>query len=125
MAYMRIKVGSTILPSPTSVNLTDEILWSSSTGRSVSTGEMMGASITGKRTLEIEWQWITATEFANIMNALPRGFFSNVVYESTTGVKYCEMEKAYRGNFTREDAGTVDSKGTHYYKSVKVSIIEK
>ena len=45
----QIKVGKVVLPSPTEVNITDEILWSSGTGRSVKTGEMLGAVVAIKK----------------------------------------------------------------------------
>lgn len=122
--YMRIKVGSTVLPSPTDVTISDEILWSSSTGRSVKTGEMLGSVVAVKHTLEVVWTNITTSQYNIIKNALPAGFFSNVLYEdSSGGNETVEMAQAYRSNFTREDGNIRGN--THYYKSVKVSIIEK
>lgn len=126
--YMRIVVGGTTLPSPTSVNVTDEILWSSSTGRSVSTGEMLGSAIASKRTLDIEWQWLTEAEFNTIKNAMPKGFFGAVKYQDSTGVDVVNMTQAYRGNIQREDGGhhkNASGGYVHYYKSVKIQVIEK
>lgn len=131
----RLKINGVVLPSPTSVEISDEILWSSSTGRSSETGEMLGAVKDIKHTLDVEWQWITSEEWATIRDAMPPtksrpkvGFFSNVVYESTGSSTFVSMDQAYRSNFTRDDGSYVKNKnGTydHYYKTVKVQIIEK
>lgn len=126
--HIVLKVDGTTLPSPTDINISDEILWSTSTGRSSETGEMLGAVISTKRTLEVEWKWITASEFSTIKDALPRGFFNNVVYGNSNGDAIITLDKAYRGNIQREDGGYIRNKGgsyTHYYKSVKIQIIEK
>lgn len=121
--YALIKVDGVEIASPTSVNVTREILWSSSTGRSVTTGKMLGSVIATKRTMEVEWTNITAAEYKAIRNALPAGFFGPVEYESSSGTELITMNKAYRSNFTESDKGYVGS--THYFSSVKVSIIEQ
>lgn len=120
---VQIKVGGTILPSPTNADLTNEQIWSSGTGRSVKTGEMLGAVVAIKRTIDVEWQWIKHSEFLKIQNALSSGFFGPVVYENTEGSESITLSAAYRGNISRVDGGTIN--GTRYYKSVKTTIIEK
>lgn len=121
--YAQIKINGTALPSPTKVNVTREILWSSSTGRSVKTGEMIGAVVATKRTLEVEWTNITAAQYKTIRDKLYAGFFGPVNYCSSNGSDIITMDKAYRSNFTEDDKGYVGN--VHYYTSVKVSIIEK
>lgn len=125
--YAKIIIDKTALPSPTKVNVTREILWSSSTGRSVKTGEMIGAVVATKRTMEVEWTNITASEYETIRNALYAGFFGPVYYNTSDGGEIIKMTKAYRSNFTEDDKGFVKTPSgyTHYYTSVKVSIIEK
>ena len=119
----QIKVGKVVLPSPTEVNITDEILWSSGTGRSVKTGEMLGAVVAIKKTLEIEWQMIKHSDYLKIKNALPAGFFGPVVYETDKGDETFTLSQAYRSNITRVSGNTIN--GIRYYRSVKLSIIEK
>lgn len=121
--YAQIKINGTALPSPTKVNTTGEILWSSSTGRSVKTGEMIGAVVATKHTLDVEWTNITAAEYKTIKDNLKAGFFGPVNYCSSEGEEIIKMTKAYRGSFNDDDKGFVGD--THYYTSVKVSIIEK
>jgi len=121
--YAQIKINGTALPSPTKVNVTREILWSSSTGRSVKTGEMIGAVVATKRTLEVEWTNITAAQYKTIRDELYAGFFGPVEYCTSSDGEIITMAKAYRSSFTEDDKGFVGN--THYYTSVKVSIIEK
>lgn len=120
---MIIKVNGVILPSPVSVELSDETLWSAGTGRSVKTGEMLGAVVASKSTLDIEWQWISHSEYLKIKNALKKGFFGPVKYESSDGSETANLALAYRSNILRVDGNTVN--GIRYYRSVKTSIIEK
>ena len=125
--HTKLVVGEVPLPSPTKINTSQETLWSSSTGRSVKTGTMLGAVIAEKRTLDVEWTNITAEQYSAILNALPTGFFGPVKYQAiddkgkTTIIT--ELEKAYRGNISNEDMGYVGK--TRYYRSVKTTIIEK
>ena len=121
--HAQIKINGTALPSPTKVGITEEILWSSSTGRSVKTGEMLGAVVATKHTLDIEWTNITAADYKVIQNQLVAGFFGPVNYCSSDGNDIVNMARAYRSSFMDDDKGFVG--GVHYYSSVKVSIIEK
>ena len=121
--YAQLKINGTVLPSPTNVEDTRETLWSSSTGRSVKTGEMIGAVVAEKCTLDVEWINITASQYKLIREALYAGYFGPVEYVSSSGEEIITMSKAYRSNFASKDKGFIGS--IHYYTSVKVSIIEK
>lgn len=120
---MIIKVNGEPLPSPTNVEIGDETIWSSNTGRSVKTGEMLGAVVATKITLDVEWQWINHDDYLKIKNALKAGYFGPVKYESSDGSETVNLALAYRSNISRLDGNTVN--GIRYYRSVKTSIIEK
>mgnify|MGYP000583136728 CR=1 FL=1 len=49
-----IKANGVTLPSPVSISTTDEILWSSNTGRSTSSGKMLGDVIAEEDKAESE-----------------------------------------------------------------------
>ena len=121
--YSLIEIGTTILPSPTKITPSEEILWSSKTGRSVKTGTMIGAVVAEKKTLDIEWTDVTEEDYQLIKKTLKAGFFGPVKYRSSSGTVILSMDKAYRGTLQPVAKGYVA--GVHYYDSVKVSIIEK
>ena len=56
-----ISVGGVALASPVEISINNEIIWSSSTGRSAS-GLMTGDVIAEKRTFSIKWGIITEAE---------------------------------------------------------------
>ena len=82
------------------VNVTDEPIWSSNTGRS-STGKMIGDIIAWKATIEISWPPLTFAEMKAIRDAIRSGgeFFpieypdiasgSTVATMTTTKTVYC------------------------------------
>lgn len=59
---LTIKCNGVILPTPTSLTTSDEIIWSSNTGRSTVSAKMLGDVIAEKKTFSIGWQWLTAKE---------------------------------------------------------------
>lgn len=121
--YMKLTIDGTDLPSPTKVSISREQLWSSNTGRSVTTGTMLGAVIAEKRTLDVEWTNLTSKEYFDLLDLLPKGFFGPVKYQTSGGSSNVTMDKAYRGSVTCEEGGCYG--GVHYYSSVKITIIEK
>lgn len=123
MAHLRIKVNGTVLPSPTNIESGDEQIWSASTGRSTSTGEMLGAFIVEKQTYDIEWSWVTRAEYNAIKSALKTGFFGPVVLEDSNSQKVESITNAYRGPISRTNGNYIG--GILYYEKVKVQIIEK
>lgn len=102
------------LPSPTDISIADELIWSSSTGRTAS-GLMIGDLIANKQTINIKWAYLTHTEKELIKRNLVGGFFSiNILGESLT---------VYRGTIQSEVQGYLS--GTLYYKSVSVQVIQQ
>ncbi|MGN0464896.1 MAG: hypothetical protein ACI4F9_00935 [Lachnospiraceae bacterium] len=102
------------LPSPTQIKMSDEIIWSSNTGR-VASGTMVGDVIAEKVTVTITWEMLTEAEVASIRSSMPAGFFSITVL----GISFV----AYRGNLQSDVLGIIN--GTVYYKSVTVTAIQK
>ena len=97
-----ISVGGVALASPVEISINNEIIWSSSTGRSAS-GLMTGDVIAEKRTFSIK-------------SKLVAGFFTaNILGQSITG---------YRGTITETVMGRL-SDGVTYYNGLSVSIIEQ
>ena len=50
--------GSTVLPSPVSISVNDQIIWSANTGRSAS-GSMIGDVVAEKKDVAIKWGILT------------------------------------------------------------------
>ena len=71
---LTIKANGVTLPSPTEISTTDEIIWSSATGRSTSSGKMRGDVIAEKETFSIKWEFLTKAEQKKIKNNLKSGF---------------------------------------------------
>lgn len=114
-----LKAGGVALPSPTKISSSDEIIWSSRTGRSAASGKMIGDVIAEKKTVDIEWGVLTETEMSRIEHALTVGFFSFSLQdcgEITITV--------YRGTIKKEHLGYIGD-GIYYYKSASVSVIQQ
>lgn len=114
-----LKAGSIILPAPVQITSSEEVIWSSRTGRSTGSGKMIGDVIAEKKTIDIEWGVLTEAEVKKIQDALVSGFFTFSLYdcgEVTITV--------YRGTLKKEHLGDIGD-GTYYYKSASVSVIER
>ena len=110
-----ISVGGVALASPVEISINNEIIWSSSTGRSAS-GLMTGDVIAEKRTFSIKWGIITEAERNLIKSKLVARFCTaNILGQSITG---------YRGTITETVMGRL-SDGVTYYNGLSVSIIEQ
>ena len=113
-----IRGGGVVLPSPDSITASDEILWSSNTGRSAS-GKMLGDVIAEKKTFAIEWGVLTRAEYASIRQNLQSGFrpFSLEEDGVTTTIT------GYRGTLSGTLLGSFG--GVTYYRGVTVTIIQQ
>ena len=118
MPQQQIIAGGTTLPMPVKIESSEELIWSSNTGRSTS-GEMIGTVIAGKKTVEIEWGVLSASEVMIIQQALSAGFFSFQFYDGTN-----VSITVYRGTIKKEHLGYIGD-GKYYYKSVTASVIQK
>lgn len=102
------------LPSPTQIQISDELIWSSNTGR-VTDGTMVGDAIAQKKSIEITWEYVSESEASTISSALVMGFFPVTVLGVSATV--------YRGTLKKEAMAPVN--GTQYYSSVSVTLIQQ
>ena len=109
-----ITVNGVALASPVSISNSDEIIWSSGTGRSAN-GQMRGDVVANKKTIQISWGILTQDEYNAIRN-IPSGFFNAVVLGQSI--------RAYRSTISGSCLGTF-SDGITYYNDVSTSFIEQ
>lgn len=114
-----LKAGTVALPAPVQISVSDEIIWSSNTGRSTNSGKMVGDVVAEKKTVDIEWGVLTATEMKTISNNLKSGFHPVSFYDNGEMLTIT----SYRGTLKKEYLGMIG--GVHYYKSASVSIIQQ
>ena len=121
MAVMKLYAGTstplTLLPSPVSVQITHEQIWSEDTGRAQSganQAEMIGTSVAEKLTDNIKWGVLDSTDVSTITSKMPKGFFYFGESASST-------TKYYRSEITYDIVQADDV----YYKDVSVSVIQK
>ncbi|MGM0238522.1 DUF6711 family protein [Enterococcus sp. AZ103] len=103
------------LPSPTEIGISDEVIWSSGTGRNAN-GDMVGDLITEKKTVSIKWGILTLSELNKIRSYIQSGFFPVQILGYNLTV--------YRGTIQSEYLGQL-SDGVTYYKSASVNLIQK
>lgn len=96
------KIGSTWVADPAAggINVTDEPVWSSNTGRST-TGKMIGDIVAWKKTIEVKWPPLTFAQVSAIRSAIKSGgeFFDISYYDLATGSM--KTTKVYCGNIPR------------------------
>ena len=109
-----IIVNGVALASTVSISNSDEIIWSSGTGRSAN-GQMSGDVIANKKTIQISWGILTQDEYNAIRN-IPSWFFNAVVQGQSI--------RAYRSTISGSCLGTF-SDGVTYYNDVSTSFIEQ
>lgn len=112
-------VGDTALPSPVSVQIDDEIIWSSDSGRDLS-GLFSGDIVTEKQTLTVSWGILTEQEVLSIKQNLCPGYFP-LRFRDVTGDVTIE---SYRGTLSRVPMGDVGD-GVQYYKSASCKIVQR
>ncbi len=113
-----ILANGVILPSPIEVTTTDEVIWSSNTGRST-TGKMIGDVVAQKQTFEIKWGVLTETEYQLIRSSIRSGF-----HPFTLNIDGTEATiTSYRGNIVSSILGTHG--GVTYRKDASVTIIQQ
>ena len=125
MSIMKLYAGTTTpltqLPSPVSVQITEEQIWDENTGR-VASGSMEGSPVATKMTYAIKWGVLKVNDtsdalhsFKTISDNMPNGFFFfGTANNSTT--------KYYRSEITYD---VIQVGSTTYYKDVSVSVIQK
>lgn len=111
--------GTASLPSPTSISINNEIIWSSNTGRIATSGKMVGDVVANKETISIAWGVLTQAQLDVIENNLPGGFF-----EITINLGKSHTVTVYRGTIATSYLGKLQD-GIHYYKSATVDLIQQ
>ena len=114
-----LKAGSTELPSPTEISTSDEIIWSSNTGRSAD-GTMLGDVVAEKKDITITWGVLTESEVATIKKCLTTGFFPITFRDDGEEITIT----TYRGSLQKEHLG-YNGDGTYYYRSATAEIIQQ
>ena len=114
-----LKAGTVVLPAPVKISASDEVIWSSNTGRSTDSGKMIGDVIAEKKTIDIEWGVLTAEEMKRISDNLKSGFHPVTFYDNGEILTIT----SYRGTLKKEYLGFIS--GVHYYKNASVSIIQQ
>ena len=129
MAVMKIYAGTstplTELPSPVSVTVTREQIWSENTGRAQSgsnQAEMIGTAVANKKTYAIKWGILSSTDLNKIINNMPKGFFYFGMATSPSDSSVTSPAKFYRSELTYDVIQAADGV---YYKDAQVSVIEK
>lgn len=114
-----LKAGSTVLPAPSSLSVSDEIIWTSDTGRTLS-GYMIGDVVAEKKTLSIKWGFLTEADVKLIKSCLIAGFFAVTFRDDGLDITL----EAYRGTMSKEQLGDIGD-GNFWYKNVSVDIIQR
>ena len=114
-----LSAGSIVLPAPVSLSVSNEIIWSSDTGRTLS-GLMVGDPVAEKKTVGIKWGVLPESDIAVIKETLVAGFFP---------VTFCDdgieiTIESYRGTLTKEHIGWLGD-GIYWYRSASVDLIER
>lgn len=119
MAEKILWSGSVVLPAPTAITVSDEIIWTSDTGRTLS-GDMVGDVVAEKKTLGIKWEFITEEELLLIKQVLVAGFLPFSFHDDGMDITI----EVYRGTLAKEQLGRLGD-GIFYYKSVSVDIVQR
>ena len=114
-----LKAGNTVLPSPVSISVNDEIIWTSDTGRTLS-GYMAGDVVAEKKNINIKWEFLPESEVVTIKNTLIAGFFPFTFHDDGMDITI----ESYRGTLAKEQLGYIGD-GIFYYRSVSVDIIQR
>lgn len=112
-----LKAGDVALPSPVSLSIDDEIIWSADTGRTMD-GAMTGDVIAEKKALNIAWGYLLEEELILIKSYLVSGFFPITFHDDGIDMSI----EVYRGTLSKTYAGYFGNE--HWYSSATVKIVE-
>jgi hypothetical protein len=121
MSAISVTVGGTSMPANiVSLKRSDELLWSEGTGRSASSGAMVGSVVAQKQTYTIEFGILSAAQYSTVRGVAGSGFVSLVISVNNSQLTSTTV---YRGTTTGELLGVYG--GTAYYKNVTLELVEK
>lgn len=113
-----------VLPSPTDLQPSFEIIWSENTGRAQSgenKAKMIGSVVAEKKTYTVKWGILTDSEMNTIKSKLTSGFFYFGVGTTLQSAKD-SASKYYRSEIQGD---YLPIGNTIYWKNAQVSVIEQ
>lgn len=114
-----LKAGNIVLPAPVSLSVSDELIWSSDTGRTMD-GTMVGEIVAEKKTLSIKWGCLTESDIVLIKRGILSGFFPITFRDDGLDITMT----AYRGTLSKEQIGWLGDRN-FWYRSAAVDLIER
>lgn len=130
MAIMRIYAGNSAsslveLPSPVSIKNSREKIWSENTGRAQSgsnKARMIGDVIAKKKTYEIKWGILTASEIESIISHLDNKAFVYFAMATSSSTAQSSATTYYSSTISYD---VIQSGPNVFYKDATVSMIEQ
>lgn len=119
MAKEILRAGGIVLPSPVSLTINDELIWSEETGRTLS-GLMVGEIIAEKKNISIKWGFMTEEDMLLIRRNMASNFFSFTFHDDGIDMTI----ESYRGTLSKEILGNLGD-GYFWYRSVTVDVIQR
>ena len=114
-----LKIGTTTLPTPKSVNYSQNKLWSQNTGR-LDSGYFVGDLICIKKKYEVTFPPLSTTDLATVRAAINTDFATVEITNAEGGT---DTVSAYFGDLTVEAYSWHN--GLKYALNASVSIIER
>lgn len=119
MAKEILRAGGIVLPSPVSLTINDELIWSEETGRTLS-GLMVGEIIAEKKNISIKWGFMTEEDMLLIRRNMASNFFPFTFHDDGIDMTI----ESYRGTLSKEVLGNLGD-GYFWYRSVSVDVIQR
>ena len=117
MAILSVKGEA--LPSPVSIQIDDELIWSSESGRDLS-GLFAGDVIAQKKTITIGWGVLPEKAVKLIQEKLCAGYFPVTFWDTGQFLTLA----SYRGPLSKVALGQIGD-GIFYYKSASCKIVQR
>lgn len=118
MAKKILWSGDIVLPAPVALKISDELIWTSDTGRTLS-GLFVGDVVAEKKTLSIEWGFLMEQDIRLIKSRLIAGFFPFSFRDDGINMTIT----AYRGTLSKEIAGWIGP--DYWYRSANIDVIQR
>ena len=119
MAKEILRAGGIVLPSPVSLTINDELIWSEETGRTLS-GLMVGEIIAEKKNISIKWGFMTEEDMLLVRRNMASNFFPFTFHDDGIDMTI----ESYRGTLSKEVLGSLGD-GYFWYRSVSVDVIQR
>lgn len=114
-----LSVNDVPLASPTSIQVDDEIIWTSDSGRDLS-GLFSGDVVAEKKTVTIGWSYLAENEVEVIQEKLCAGYFPLKFRDAGQYM----IINSYRGTLSKEMLGYIGD-GILYFKSVSCKVVQR